>query len=218
VLAIPASASAQATLEVDPVAPCYREQETVRLPGSGFTQNGSVVFTRDTRQIGQPIVADPSGRVFAQLTLPGLLSGQQQLTYVATDATNPALTAQVSLLVTATDVELAPEGGPPHRLLTITARGFFGDGSTLYAHIVRTGKRGGRARNTRIGRVRGACKTLKAKRRLFFRDTAPGRYRVQFDTFRRYRARRTVKAVFVVTVFRTAGTARTAALSPPRSP
>ena len=213
-LAVPASAGAQATLEVDPVAPCYREQTTVRLPGTGFTQNGSVVFTRDTRQIGDPIVADPSGQVFAQLTLPGLLSGQQRLTYVATDAMDPARTAQVSLLVTATDVELEPEGGAPHRLLTIGARGFFGDGGRLYAHIVRTGKRAGRARNTRIGRLTGPCKVLRAKRRLFFRDTAPGRYRVQFDTFRRYRASRIEKAVFVVTVFRTAGTARATGLSP----
>jgi hypothetical protein len=213
-LALPASAAAQATLEVDPVAPCYREQSTVRLPGTGFSQNGSVVFTRDTRPIGDPIVADPSGQVFAQLTLPGLLSGQQRLTYVATDAANPALTAQVSLLVTATDVGLEPEGGAPHRQLTIRARGFFGDGGTVYAHIVRAGRRAGKARNMRIGRVRGPCKTLTAKRRLFFRDTAPGRYRVQFDTFRRYRASRIEKAVFVVTVFRTAGTARATGLSP----
>jgi hypothetical protein len=127
---------------------------------------------------------------------------------------DPARTAQVSLLVTATDVELEPEGGAPHRLLTISARGFFGDGGRLYAHIVRAGKRAGRARNTRIGRLTGPCKVLKAKRRLFFRDTAPGRYRVQFDTFRRYRASRRVKTVFVVTVFRTAGTARASGLSP----
>jgi hypothetical protein len=214
-LAVPGTAAAQATLEVDPVAPCYREQTTVRLPGTGFSQNGSVVFTRDARPIGDPIVADPSGQVFAQLTLPGLLSGQQRLTYVATDSANPALTAQVSLLVTATDVGLQPEGGPPHRLLTIRARGFFGRGGTLYAHIVRTGKRGAKARNLRIGRVTGPCKVLKAKRRLFSRDTAPGKYRVQFDTFRRYRSTRSVKSVFLVTVSRTAGTAGT--LSPPSS-
>ena len=46
-LAAPASASAQATLVVDEVAPCYREQSTVNLVGGGFTQNGEVVFTRD---------------------------------------------------------------------------------------------------------------------------------------------------------------------------
>jgi hypothetical protein len=213
-LAGPTNAAAQATLEVDPVAPCYRERDTVRLPGAGFSQNGSVVFTRDTRPIGDPIVADPSGQVFAQLTLPGLQSGQQRLTYVATDQANPALSAQVSLLVTATDVGLQPDGGAPHRLLTIRARGFFGDSGTVFAHVVRTGRRGGKARNMRIGRVTGPCKVLSARRRLFSRDTPPGKYRVQFDTFRRYKASRSVKTVFVVTVFRTAGTARASALSP----
>jgi hypothetical protein len=211
-LAVP-TASAQATLTVDPVAPCYREQSSVRLPGGGFTPNAPVVFTRDGTAIGDPIVADPSGAVFARLILPGLVSGQRLLTYVATDATNPALAAQVSLLVTATAVRLHPDGGPPNRLLRIRARGFFG-GETLYAHVVRIARRAGRARNMRIGRVRGACKRVDTRKRLFFRRTPPGRYRIQFDTFRRYRAKRTVEAEFIVTVFERAGTARASALSP----
>jgi hypothetical protein len=216
-LAAPAGAAAQASLEVDPLAPCYRERSRVFLPGAGFSPGGPVVFTRDARQIGDPILADASGQISANLRLPGLLSGQQRLTYVATDSANPALTAQVSLLVTATDVELEPARGAAHRLLTIRARGFFGESGRVYAHVVRTGRRAGRARNMRIGRVSGSCRVLTARRRLFSRDARPGRYRVQFDTFRRYRARRTVKAVFVVTIFPTAGTARAPALSPPSS-
>jgi hypothetical protein len=212
-LAVPATAGAQAMLTVDPVAPCYREQSSVRLPGTGFTPNTPVVFTRDGNQIGNPIHSDPSGALVAQLKLPGLVSGQRRLTYVATDSTNPVLATQVSLRVTATDVGLRPEGGPPHRLLTIRARGFF-DGKTLYAHVVRTGSRPGKARNLRIGRIRGACKRVEARRRLFERGTAPGKYRVQFDTFRRYKAERSVETEFIVTVYRTAGTARATALTP----
>jgi hypothetical protein len=214
-LAAPAGAAAQASLEVDPLEACYRERSRVFLPGTGFSPGGPVVFTRDARQIGEPITADASGQVFAQLRLPGLLSGQQQLTYVATDSGNPALTAEVSLLVTATDVGLEPERGAAHRLLTIRARGFFGESGRVFAHVVRAGKRPGKARNMRIGRVTGSCRVLTAKRRLFSRDAKPGRYRVQFDTFRGYRAGRSVKAVFVVTVFPTAGTARASALSQP---
>jgi hypothetical protein len=209
-LAVP-TASAQATLTVDPVAPCYREQSTVRLPGAGFTPNAPVVFTRDGTPIGDPIVADGSGGLFAQLILPGLVSGQRRLTYVATDSANVA--SQVSLLVTATDVGLRPDHGPPNRLLTVRARGFFG-GGTLYAHVVRTGKRPGRARNMRIGRVKGACKQVEARKRLFARGTAPGKYRIQFDTFRRYKAKRTVQSEFIITVFETAGAARASGLSP----
>jgi hypothetical protein len=198
--------AAQASLSVDEVAPCYREQSTVHLVGGGFTQNGQVVFTRDGTPIGNPIVASAAGELFPQLILPGLVSGQKRLTYVATDQTNPTLSAQVSLLVTATDVGLRPEGGAPHRLLTINARGFFG-GSTLYAHVVRRGRNPGRARNLRIGRVRGSCKQVEARRRLFSKGTAPGKYRVQFDTFRRFKSKREIESEFIVTVFRTAGTA-----------
>jgi hypothetical protein len=207
--------AAQASLSVDEAGPCYREQSTVHLLGDGFTQNGQVVFTRDGTPIGDPIRASAAGELFPRLILPGLVSGQKRLTYVATDQTNPALTAQVSLLVTATDVGLRPEGGAPHRMLTINARGFFG-GSTLYAHVVRTGRHPGKARNMRIGRTRGSCKQVEARKRLFSKGTAPGKYRVQFDTFRRYESKRDVETQFIVTVFRTAGaTAATASgLSP----
>jgi hypothetical protein len=214
-LAVP-PANAQATLTVDPVAPCYREQSIVRLPGSGFTPNAPVVFTRDGSPIGDPIPADASGALLAQLRLPGLVSGQRRLTYVATDSTNPALTAQVSLLVTATDVGLRPEGGPPNRLLRIRARGFFG-GDTLYAHIVRLGRRPGRPHNLRIGRVKGDCKRVEARRRLFSRNTPPGKYRIQFDTFRRYKPTRAIESEFIVTVYEMADTARASRTRTPRS-
>jgi hypothetical protein len=215
-LALPSTAAAEATLGVDPSAACYREQSAVHLSGAGFTPNGIVDFSRDGTPLGDPndpIVADGGGIVYPQLILPGLVSGQRRLTYVATDKTDSSLSTQVSVLVTATDVGLRPAGGPPNRLLTISARGFFG-GGTLYAHVVRRGKRPGRARNMRIGAVKGSCKKVTARKRLFFRDTAPGHYRVQFDTFRRYKASRTVKTNFTVTVFRRAGTARATSLSP----
>ncbi len=213
-LAVPPAAAAEATLGVDPVAPCYREQSVVHLPGDGFTPSGAVVFTREGKPLGDPVVADGGGQlVDVALRLPGLISDQRRLTYVATDQTDTSLTARVSLLVTATDVELKPKGGPPNRLLMISARGFFG-GRTLYAHVVRTGKRPGRARNMRIGSIRGSCKTVTARRRLFFQDTSPGHYRVQFDTFRRYKAKRSVETNFTVTVYRRAGTARASSLSP----
>ena len=212
-LALPSAAAAEATLGVDPSAACYREQSTVHLPGAGFTPNGGVVFTRDGTPLGDPILADAGGQLFPQLILPGLVSGQRRLTYLATDQTDSTLNADVSLLVTATDVGLTPAGGPPNRLLTIRARGFFG-GGTLYAHVVRTGKRHGRARNMRIGPISGSCRKATARKRLFTRKTAAGRYRVQFDTYRRYRATRTIKTKFTVTVFRRAGAARASGLSP----
>jgi hypothetical protein len=212
-LALPSAAAAEATLGVDPAADCYREQSIVHLPGAGFTPNGGVLFTRDGTPLGSAIRADAGGQLFPQLILPGLVSGQRRLTYLATDQTDSSLTADVSLLVTATDVALTPANGPPNRRLTIRGRGFFG-GGTLYAHVVRTGKKTPHARNMRIGKITGACKKVTARRRLFTKKTAAGHYRVQFDTFRRYQAKRTIKTNFKVTVYRRAGTARATGLSP----
>jgi hypothetical protein len=201
-LAAPALASA-ATLAVDPARPCYREQERVFLPGTGFTPNAAVDFSRDGTSIGS-IPADASGSLTGELVLPGLVSGQDSLTYRATDTTNPANFAEVTMLVTATDVNVRPKNGRPNRLVTITARGFFGGGS-LWAHVTRAGRgaTASAARNVRIGRIKGACKKARAKRRLFAAGAAPGTYRVQFDTFRRYKANRAIEIEFIVTIFRT---------------
>jgi hypothetical protein len=200
-LAAPASA---ATITVEPTQRCYRELETVFLTAQGYTPSGFVDFTRDGRLIEQ-LQADATGTITGDLTLPGLLSGQRPLTYVGTDSSDPSITAQATLLTTATDVTVRPVRGAPHRLLTIRGRGFFG-GRAVWAHVVRLGQgaRSSAARNVRIGRVRGACKKVRAKRRLFRPGAAPGRYRVQFDTFRRYRPNRRVEYDdLIVTIFRT---------------
>jgi hypothetical protein len=205
--AAPAAASA-ASITVDPVRSCYREQERVFLMAKGYTPNGMVDFTRDGNPVAS-LQASPAGEIHADLKLPGLIMGQSTLTYVATDRADPARTAQVSLPTTATDVRVKPETGAPNRRLTIRARGFKG-GRTLWAHVRRTGRRGGgpvRTRAVRIGRVKGPCWTVRARKRLFRRGTASGRYRVQFDTFRRYKPRRAVEydELFVTIVSRASG-------------
>jgi hypothetical protein len=192
-LAAPTAAQG-ATLTVDPVKACYREQEPVFLMAQGFTPNGMVDFTRDGNLI-ERLQADAVGTIQGNLSLPGLVMGQRTLTYVGTDVSNPALTAQVSLVTTSTDVRVSPETGPPNRLLTIRARGFF-RGRTLYAHIRRTKRARGappRVRTVRLGRLKGACHRAQLRKRLFRRNTAPGTYRVQFDNFRRYKPRRAIE-------------------------
>lgn len=201
-LAAPSFAQA-ATLVADPDLSCYPEGFQVFLPGEGFTPGAQVNFTRDGQLLpaDPPILADPAGAISANLTLPGLLKGQDTLDYVATDSANPANTAALSLLVTATDVNLDPEQGAPERLLTIRARGFFGGGKRLWAHVVRRGGR--RSRNVKVGRIKGPCKKVKAKRRLFSAGVPSGKYRVQFDAFKRYRKKRDFKRTYNVTITRT---------------
>jgi hypothetical protein len=190
-LAAPGAASAQATLDVEPERRCYRETQRVFLLAQGYTPNGQVEFRRGDA-FARTLTADGEGRISGHLTLPGLLRGQRPLTYVATDQTNPALTAQVTLMTTATDVLVGPKRGRPNRRLRIRARGFKG-GRTLWAHVRRARRGAARTRTVRIGRVRGPCWKVRARKRLFRRSTAPGRYRVQFDTFRRYKPRRSVE-------------------------
>jgi hypothetical protein len=205
-VAAPASASA-ATLTVDPVRPCYLEQDQVFLHAQGYTPNGRVDFSRGGNLI-DTLDADPAGQIQGTLTLPGLIMGQRPLTYVATDQADPARTAQVRLLTTAVDVRVRPKNGPPNRLLRIKARGFR-SGSTLWAHVRRVRRRGGgpvRTRTVRIGRLRSPCWRANVRKRLFRRGTAPGRYRVQFDTFRRYKPNRRIEYdELFVTITRASG-------------
>ena len=205
-VAAPATASA-ATLAVDPVRPCYLEQDRVFLLAEGYTPNGMVNFTRDGNLV-ESVPTDAVGTFQGNLRLPGLIMGQRPLTYVATDQADPARTAQVSLLTTAVDVRVTPRNGPPNRRLRIRARGFRG-GSTLWAHVRRVKRRGGgpvRARTIKIGRLRGPCWTANVRKRLFRRGTAAGRYRVQFDTFRRYKPNRQIEYdELFVTITRASG-------------
>jgi hypothetical protein len=205
-LAAPATASA-ATLTVDPVRPCYLEQDRVFLLAEGYTPSGWVDFTRDGNLVDS-VQTDAVGTFQGNLRLPGLIMGQRPLNYVATDQADPARTAQVSLLTTAVDVRVSPRNGPPNRLLRIRARGFRG-GSTLWAHVRRVKRRGGgpvRTRTVRIGRLRGPCWTANVRKRLFRRGTAAGRYRVQFDTFRRYKPNRQIEYdELFVTITRASG-------------
>jgi hypothetical protein len=106
--------------------------------------------------------------------------------------------------ITALAVTIRPRSGAPNRVRRIGARGFIG-GRTLYSHA----RRGRRYKvDVRIGRLRGPCAKLSARKRLLRRGTTAGTYRVQFDARRRYRrcsapSATRACAVFRVTVFRT---------------
>jgi hypothetical protein len=54
----------------------------------------------------------------------------------------------------------------------------------------------------KIGALNGACHNLRARRRLLPPDAGFGRYRIQFDTFRRYSRDRAVKATYTIRVVR----------------
>jgi hypothetical protein len=186
-----------ATVAVTPQKPCYRTGETISMSGTGYTPSGTVDISSDGRPIGST-TADAAGNFGGGLQVAS--PNQRVKTYTATDQSNPANNASASLTVSPFDVNVAPQNGPPGRRLRIVARGFT-TGRVLYAHVVR----GRRRSNVRVGRLRGPCRRLRVRRRIFRRGARPGIYRVQFDTRRRYSPDTRVRIRFRVTVFRTFG-------------
>jgi hypothetical protein len=193
-LAAPSAAHA-ATLTTNPAKSCYRSGETVNFVGSQFTPSSSVNLTRDGAFVS-PIPTDGAGQFDAALRLQQA-SGSQTRTYTATDTTDSSVSVSVPVSVSAVGVSLTPDSGSVSRRFRIRARGFT-TGRTLWVHLVH--KRS--TRNVKIGRLRGACHTLQTRRRLLSRNARFGRHRIQFDTFRRYRADRPVKDTYRLTVVR----------------
>ncbi len=194
--AVPAVASA-ATLTITPAKKCYRSGESFSMAAAGFTPGAPVnVTVNGSTLTGSPLVADGAGNIGSGLML-GQRVGQQQKTLVTTDATNPALTASASLLVTAVAVNVKPKNGAAGRTVKIGARGFT-TGKTLWAHISKGGKT---VRNVKIGKLKGACSKVAAKRKLFVSSTPSGTYKVQFDTVRKRSSKTTVKSTYTVTIY-----------------
>jgi hypothetical protein len=199
VLLLTASATASAaTVTVTPVKPCYRGGEPLALGGTGYTPGGKVdVTVNGTALTGSPLGADlTTGAISSKLTL-AQRTGQQRKTVVATDATNPALTASTRVLLSAVSVKVKPKNGVAGHVVRIDARGFT-TGKTLYAHVSKGGKL---VRNFKIARLRGACRVGTTRKRLFSSTTKPGTYKVQFDTSRKRSRKTTVKSVYTVTIF-----------------
>jgi hypothetical protein len=196
VLAAPAAASA-ATLTIAPVKQCYRSGESFSMTGAGFTPGAPVNVTVNGSALrGSPLTADGAGGIGSGLML-GQRSGQQRKTLVTTDATNPALTATATLLVSAVTVNVKPKDGAAGRTVKVGARGFT-TGRTLWAHVSKGGKV---VRNLKIGALKGICRKVAAKRKLFAANTKSGKYKVQFDTARKLSSATTVKSTYTVTIY-----------------
>jgi hypothetical protein len=197
-LTVPATASA-ATLTVDPALPCYGSGQSVNLLGTGFSPNltRGITVTKDGESIGS-LSTDATGAFNGSLRL-GQRNGRRTSTYMATDTTNPTLTASTQITVSEADVTLRPKSGSPGRRVRIKAVGFTANGGKrLWAHVTRNGK----TRNLRVGELKGACKGLTKKRRLLRRGAPVGVYIVQFDAFRSYKERRPQSVGFTITVRR----------------
>jgi hypothetical protein len=193
-LVAPAAASA-ATLDVD--RSCYGPRQAVKLSGGGFTAGGPVAVTVAGQQLGVTN-ANQVGEIAVTLPAPAIRGKRRTDTITATDQTNLSLIANVAVNLTSLNVKVTPRNGDPTKSKRIVARGFT-TGRTLWAHV----RRGDNRRNVKIGRLKGACRTIDVKRKLFLPNAAAGLYNVQFDTKRRYSAKTAPQVSFMVTVFHT---------------
>ena len=202
-LAAAAPASA-ATMNVEPKRSCHSSGETVQLTGSGFSPNGKVSVARDGTTLTPLLNSSPAGDFLGELEL-YLRTGKADRTYTATDAADPAVKATRRMLVIAPSVTIRPADLDVGLRARIGARGF-ATGPVLYAHILRTADSDGKrltkqkARNLRIGRLKGRCGKLLVRKRLFSKRAPLGDYTVQFDTFRRYEADRAVKFLYAAPI------------------
>ena len=197
-IVLPAASAPGATLEASPRKRCYGTGDSFNLLGSGFTPNRRVKVTRDGRRIDRRrrVVADADGAFDGAVTVPLIEAPSRIARYVARDTAEPPEVARLSLRLSSLRAQVLPAGGRPTAVRRIRARGFTG-GTTLYMHVV--GER--TTRDMRLGRLRGACKTISVRRRLF-RRARVGDYTVQFDTFRRYKRTRPQRVAFDVAIFR----------------
>ena len=193
-LAAPSAAQA-ASLTTKPAKPCYRSGETVHFLAEGFTPSSNANLSRDNIFISS-IPTDAAGGFDQTLKLLQD-TGREDRTYTVTDGSTAGLSASVPVTVSAVGVGLSPGGGAVSRRFRIHARGFT-TGRTLWAHVVHRRSK----RLLKIGRLTGACHNLVARRRLLSRNAPFGRHRIQFDTFRRYKATRKVKATYTIRVVR----------------
>jgi hypothetical protein len=177
---------------------CYRAGEPVKLSGGPFSPGGTVDVSLDGALPSWPFTANGAGAIVGQVRAPSPgQAGERAFRLAASDRRHPALSGSVTRLVSPFGVSVHPSGGSPAARRRITARGFT-SGGVLYAHVVRRRA----TRTVRIGRLEGVCGKLSARKRLLRRSSHAGRYRIQFDTRRRYRRSTVPRATYEVRVRR----------------
>jgi len=194
-LTVPASAGA-ATLA--PGKPRFGDGDPITLGGTGFTPGAPVTVAADGRQFAGSLTSSATGTIAGRLLPARLVAGTtQNSVFTATDTLNPANVGQTNVLRSRLRVSVTPANASPRSSRRFRARGFTA-GTTLYRHITR----GRSVSNGRMGKLKGACRTLSVKKRLFRKNAKSGTYRVQFDAKRKYSSTTVQRVRFRVRVYR----------------
>jgi hypothetical protein len=196
-LAVPASAAAAPTLQLD--RPCYAQFTDIGLTGSGFTPGGPVGIA-GTYADGTPaghfeVAADPAGSIEAFEQSPQIADLRDSLTITARDIraseagappeqTTASAVARLStfgILFRPWNTD-GPARGRPGRVRRLEADGLIRGPRVLYVHYR---LRGRVVKTLRVGRLSGPCGSLRMRFREFaYKGVRPGTYRVRFNQSR----------------------------------
>ncbi len=209
VVCLGAAAPAASAAEVRVDKPCFADptdrKDTVTLTGSGFDPDADYQVTLD----GLPLTGgtgrtDAAGNLSGRFVAPGVRTVAPRARQhrfrlrVQQGANQPETTFGVSRLA----ASFAPTRGDLTSLrVRFSVWGFglerVGAPEPVYVHYV--GPTGRLARSVRLGSTRGDCGFLRtARRRLFAFTPRSGRWRLQFDSRRRY-TRGTPRSDFLFT-------------------
>ncbi len=182
-LALP-SVAAAATLSFDPPVPCLEQGKRYPLAASGFTPEGGFQLALAGESDTQSFFVNSSGgfvgadeQEFSAREYPSLTPKTLNLT--ATDGTNPAITASLTIQ----EVEFGsnlPVKGKPNQVVTWQFAGFLNN-APIYAHYLYERKE---KMTVRFGTGQGPCGTL-TKRAVRFPIKKPknfGTWEIKVDS------------------------------------
>src|SRR4051812_49530528 len=151
-LAVPCAAARAATVQTD--LPCYLENRSVAVTGSGFAPGAPFSVLRDGQAIGGGTVAG-DGTVTGSFASGALETGiaERPFDLTLTDGTNQAAT---KFSVSRFRAEFAPSRGNPATLrVRFSVFGFGRVGLPVYLHYLRPDGRS--MRTVKLGSTRSAC-------------------------------------------------------------
>lgn len=199
-LAVPATATAAA---VDTDRACYLQTQstTVTVSGTGYAPGQPFVVALDNTALdGGGGAIDALGTMRGAFNPPVLKATQEQRRFKVS-VTAADATAWTTFTLTRFVAGFSPATGDPATMrVRFSVHGFAlaSPSPTVYLHYV--DPRGRLRKTVRLGRAQGQCGAIDrtAKRRLFPFRSAPraGKWRLQFDTSRKYH-RGTTKSEFL---------------------
>lgn len=187
VLAAPESASA-ASLGTN--ARCYFSEATVAVAGQGFMPVSSVTLRRGAQAV--TATTDAAGVFSAEVRAPRLDRALAVVRRFAVTASDGTFSARRVVRVTTFAATTRPPARRPGDVVTWRVTGF-APGARVWAHYVHDGRQ---VRRVLFGRMPRPCGVLRERiRQLPITNPATGRWKIQLDTRKRYRAGTRVKIV-----------------------